>query len=118
MNKFITKIPKDGDQSGPSDETNTSSEDDWRQYNVIRDNSLEVIGCNRGDKYLIINGEKIAISEEDRQGSGVSIVNGVVKVNGKRIYPKKEVNETDRVSDNEEGVYVKHYYSFSCCSIL
>ncbi len=118
MRKFITKSTEDGEESSSSDETDSSSDDDWRNYCLIRVKNLEVIGGHRGDKYLIINGEKIVIPKEDRQGSGVSIVNGVVKMNGKRIYPKdgSSINETDS-SDDEERVYVKHY-NFSCCSIL
>lgn len=64
-------------------------------FSFIMDN-LE-IRKDDSDLTVSIDGEKIEITEEDRQllqqCSGISFINGVLKVYGKVIYPKEKVTE-------------------------
>jgi len=71
-------------------------------------NGLEII-WNTDDMFMKINGETVYISEEDRQRlqeSGLSTENGVVKIDGKVIYSKK--NEAKIKKKKKKG----------CCSIF
>ena len=83
---------------------------------LIMDN-LEIYQDNR-DFDVFIDGEKIDITEEDRQRlqkfSGISFKNGVLKVYGKVIYPKKKVTEEGNKTEEKMRKKKKN----GCCSIL
>jgi len=119
INKKYTITTKDIDESSSSDDESDSSDNDESNNSgdmgdsFISSRSL-VINRIQGGDYITINGEKIAIPEEDRNGN-FSVVNGIVKINGKVIYPKKKETVD---STRNEGKKKQNKKNDKGCSIL